>query len=142
MDKFGQLHKKLEGYKLLIDNKNINDQINNLNKYISNQEKYYNSIPVNIRTVNTFNIIYNRLTNKVEQIYKDIQNVRGIDYERQVSELKAMYVNQRNITEQYESRVNTNCLNCQEYMNILSELKIQYDNLNNDHQILLNELRR
>lgn len=85
MKTFEHLRKRLMSFD--INKKDIKD----INIYIDNQEKYYNSIPINIKTTNTFNIIYNILENKINQL--------ELDYERQIQELKAAYSHQRNINE-------------------------------------------
>jgi hypothetical protein len=93
MKTFEHLRKRLMSF-----DTNIKD-IKDISIYIDNQEKYYNSIPINIKTNNTFNIIYNILENKINQLEKTIQQSKGIDYERQIQELKAAYSHQLNINE-------------------------------------------
>ena len=74
MEEFNKLRSKLDLIeKKLITGVNdikLTDQINGVRKYIDTQEKYYKSIPENLRTSNTINIIISRLNYSIEQLDK------------------------------------------------------------------------
>ena len=68
MDKFTELHNRVnflkEKYK---DKKNISNLLD-ISKFIDTQKDYYDSIPSNIRTSNTLYNIYTSISKKIDQI--------------------------------------------------------------------------
>ena len=88
MNKFKQAREKLN---LFLESQGPNadskiiEHANNLRRYIDSQEKYYNSIPKNIRTDNTLNNIIQKIYSKISQL-ENINNQQELRYQAEEEE--------------------------------------------------------
>lgn len=101
MDQFKQLYKEIDSILEQVKDQKSKTDIENLKKYIDSQEKYYNNIPISIRTSNVLNVIIQRITAKITLIKKYINGDDNCEIMREA------YSNQRALKEEAESNTIT-----------------------------------
>jgi len=91
-EEFKKLHNRLNSTKFTNSNNNVKKEVERLHAYIDSQEKYYNSIPVSIRTNKTLDSIISRLSFNIDNLEKSLDPLTN-----KYKLLELAYINEQNL---------------------------------------------